>query len=244
MVFARHLGFALVGSIFLLSLVEQAGSTKTTFEFPPCVGGCILDSDCLPNNGSCMCRRAKGNFLEKVLKCMDINCQPDLRNYEDSFLDPLEDGCNERHQEILDSKLKAAKDFAKSLLSSPLVTTTKANTVIATSPSKVTPKPSTVETGPTSSKQEEEITNPTATSSTADQNNRPNGTSASNSLHAPSTPAAVPSSSPESDPPAIPPPLTDTSPFTNNLVSPGSQIRPLSMMLAVFLVTAVLWTGA
>ncbi|KAK4197502.1 hypothetical protein QBC40DRAFT_285460 [Triangularia verruculosa] len=237
MVYLQQISFALAGSILFLSLVEQVESTKPTFEFPPCVSGCILDSDCLPNNGNCMCKRARGDFLDKVLRCMDANCHTDLRNYEDSFLDSLEDGCDERDQDIPSSKLKTAKALAKSLLSKPSATTATANTVTA-SPSKITSTLTTLETRPASSGQEEEIPSPTS-ASTVDRNAQPGSTSASSSLLL-STQPATPSSSPDTD--AIPPPLTDTSPFTNNNpVSTGSQTRSLCKNLGSFVAAAVVW---
>ncbi|KAK0672789.1 hypothetical protein QBC41DRAFT_312732 [Cercophora samala] len=240
MLFVRHVGLALAGSVYFLSLVEHTASTRPAFEFPPCVGGCILDSDCLPSKWNCMCRRAKGDFLEKVLRCMGTNCHADLRDYEESFLDPLEDGCDERNQDIPSSKLKVAKALAKSLLSEPSITTT----IVTASFSKTEPKSSTVETRPASAVQEGETSTPTTTSE-ANQNDHPNSTSVSRELAASSTQPATPSPdpNPEPIPEPAPPPVTDTSPFTNsNIASSGSQARSAFAILGICLAAAVLLT--
>ncbi|KAK4673544.1 hypothetical protein QC763_0015110 [Podospora pseudopauciseta] len=168
---------------------------------------------------------------------MDTNCHADLRNYQDSFLDPLEDGCGERNQDLPASKLDAAKLLAKGFISE-LPTTT---TIISTSPSKVTSKSLTVETRPSSSVQEGDIPDPTTTS-TIDRNNQPDSTSTSNTIAASSAQTSIPSPDPSPEP--IPPPLTDTSPFTNNnFVSSGSQARPPFRMLEFSLAAAVMWIG-
>lgn len=81
MVFLWYVGFVFVGLIFFLFLVEKVELIRFFFEFLLCVGGCILDFDCLLSNGNCMCKWVRGSFFEKVFKCMDINCYVDFCNY-------------------------------------------------------------------------------------------------------------------------------------------------------------------
>ncbi|KAK4239459.1 hypothetical protein C8A03DRAFT_32492 [Achaetomium macrosporum] len=168
MVFARHIGRALVRICLILYIATPAEATS--FEFPSCVDRCIVSSGCNTNSAKCMCRRANELLLDSVISCMYFNCKADLRNFEDSFLEPIEQGCERSDRDIPSSKIKAAESLASSYISKLTPLTTAKGSAAETSTAPPTLKPSTIT--PSSS-----ATSKPASSSRTTEENTPSTTS-------------------------------------------------------------------
>ncbi len=149
MVLTRHIPLALASAALLLAFaVGPAVSTQTNFRFPECVTKCVQGSGgCETSSPRCMCKAANRNgFLETVMNCMFQFCHSELRDYDDTFLDIMEDDCKDLGIPIRKHDLKLAEEVASSLLSklpqptkaAPIptkapVTTTKTGTTSSTS---------------------------------------------------------------------------------------------------------------
>ncbi|KAK4224597.1 hypothetical protein QBC38DRAFT_446300 [Podospora fimiseda] len=226
---SRNLRLASVGLLLLLSSVDRAEATND-FKFTECITNCIAPSSCPPSrkgtlDGKCMCKAARDNFLEDVLRCMNIYCKPDLRDFDDKFLEPMEDGCDELNKAIPKQKLKAAESIGSSLLSSLPTAANPATATITrsviTSPSKTTLRTnmSVTESASSSSAIEEVTSEPSSTPSTASAQAPP-----------PSSTTTAPAST-DAD-------FRDTSPFTNNR-STGSQSPAMVTLLALLPLAAI-----
>ncbi|KAK3989216.1 hypothetical protein QBC44DRAFT_90282 [Cladorrhinum sp. PSN332] len=211
---SRNIRLALAGLVLLLPFIDRADATGD-FKFTECITNCIRPSSCPPSrkgnlDGRCMCKAAREDFLESILGCMDIFCKSDLRDFDDKFLDPMEDGCDELNQEIPKSKLKAAESIGSSFLSNLPTATTIAtktrSTAVVVSSSKTTLQ-TTAASLPTAT----EITSVSSLESS---------TSSAQALPLPTT-----SASPDSE-------FVDTSPFSNTR-STGSQNPVLMSLLAL-----------
>ncbi|KAK4165844.1 hypothetical protein QBC43DRAFT_315316 [Cladorrhinum sp. PSN259] len=233
---SRSIRLALAGLVLLLSFAGLAESTND-FKFSECITNCIRPSSCPPSksgnlNGKCMCKAASEGFLESVLACMSIYCKPDLRGFDDKFLDPMEDGCDDINHEIPKSKIKAAESVGSSLLSNlptattatPLMTSTNSKTVITSSSSKTTTLQTTTL-----------VREPSSSSAATETTTAPPSQSPSPSTQAPPSPRTTSASS-GSD-------FVDTSPFTNAR-STGSQSHVLfTLLVAVpFAVIGFVWS--
>ncbi|KAK4459346.1 hypothetical protein QBC42DRAFT_274631 [Cladorrhinum samala] len=120
MAVSKHIRVALFG----LALLFFMGRVEATdgFKFSGCISNCIKPSSCPPSkngdlDGRCMCRAARDDFLELVLGCMNLYCRSDLRDFDDKFLEPMEDGCDDIDHDIPKSKIRAAESVGSSLLS-------------------------------------------------------------------------------------------------------------------------------
>ncbi|KAK3695187.1 hypothetical protein B0T22DRAFT_438212 [Podospora appendiculata] len=115
----------LLGAIFLLGCIGQA--TSASFSFPNyCVQKCVQGSSaCGTDHPKCLCREARGYFLEAVLKCMYLDCPNELRNnFEHDFLGIVKDGCDASNKPVPDNDIKTAESLASSLIAKLPATTT------------------------------------------------------------------------------------------------------------------------
>ncbi|KAK3337312.1 hypothetical protein B0T19DRAFT_68278 [Cercophora scortea] len=138
----------LLGAVFLLGCIGRATSastlrsTSSSFSFPnACVEKCVKGSSaCGTDHPKCLCREARGYFLETVLTCMYLDCPNELRsNYEHDFISIVKDGCDASNKPIPDNDIKAAEGLAGSLIAKLPATTT------VTAKSPPTPKTTTVQ---------------------------------------------------------------------------------------------------
>jgi hypothetical protein len=189
MVFTRHLRLALAGTALLLSFVGRAESAST-FLFTECIDSCVITSGCRTNE--CMCREARGFLLDSVVACMFFNCKTDLRNFEDAFLDPVEQVCEDNNRKIPSSKIDKAESLANSYISKLPALTTAQTSAVATS----TPKPTTALIPTSSAKQaESSATEESSSSETSavDRGDELESTSATETITSPAQVAATPS---------------------------------------------------
>ncbi|KAK4183324.1 hypothetical protein QBC35DRAFT_115975 [Podospora australis] len=238
-----HIRLAIIGVSFLAMI--RPVSPTSNFDFPDCVEEkCIPKGGCPPTNGRCLCKAARGIFLETVLKCMYSNCKADLSVFEDSFLDPMTEGCDALNQDIPRSELKIARAKASSLLAKLSSTPTATTTATTNSPVQILSKSTTSAAS----------TNPSTSSSMAIQSTTTtDGTIAvTESTFPPSSvehdnttarPTSAPSSTAESQSVSSAPPssnFVDTSPFTNTNSAKSPQDRLLDTLLAIPLAVALL----
>jgi hypothetical protein len=112
-----------------------------------------------------MCKEARSILMDSVVSCLYFNCKSDLGRFEDAFLEPMQDGCEDLGREIPSSKLKAVESLASSYASKlPTVTTAETKKDEATPTPKTTPKPDPTTTAKATTKEEEEESAPSTTS--------------------------------------------------------------------------------
>lgn len=209
MVFTRHVRLVLAGTALLLSFAGRAESASTVL-FTDCVDSCVVTSGCRTTD--CMCTEARGFMLDSVIACMFFNCKPDLRNFDDAFLDPIAELCDDSNRKIPSAKLDKAETLASSYISKlPAATTAKTPVVVvATS----TPAPLMTAQMPSSSAKQAassvtmEQDTPSQTSS-AGRNDDAESTSTTEPITAEETLVLAPTSSTESS--AAEPTESDTS---------------------------------
>jgi hypothetical protein len=238
MVLASYIRLALVGAALLFS------QAQATFDFTSCVGSCVASSGCESNSARCMCREARELLLDSVISCLFFNCKDDLRNFDDAFLEPIEEGCEDSDRDIPRSKLRAAESLASSYIGKlPSPTTVKSTPVEVTPTPKPTKKadPTTAEVPPSSTKAED-----SSPSSSATVDRQP----AESKSTAAVTPAAAPNSATQS--PATPSESTASDdsgsgrsggggdPFSTTGGSVGSAIQPFLALLGLPVVVALL----
>ncbi|GAB1311212.1 Extracellular membrane protein CFEM domain-containing protein [Madurella fahalii] len=241
MVFTNHIRLVLIGATLVLSFIGQVQSTSD-FQFSSCVQNCIRSSGCRPNNARCMCRAARSLLLDSVITCLYFNCKSDLVDFEDLFLEPIEEGCEDRGRDIPRSKLEYAESLASSYISKlPRPTTTAAapKPTSTTAKATTTPKPTipstTAKTAPSSTSAVEQDDDGGSTS-TAD---RPAPTTSAASPPPPPPAATQPSSSASPSPPPGTPPFGDTNPFAVPS-SAGSKTGVFSSLLALTMIVAMI----
>ncbi|KAK4131969.1 hypothetical protein BT67DRAFT_140564 [Trichocladium antarcticum] len=210
MVFTRHLRLALAGTALLLSFAGRAESASTVL-FTDCVDSCVVTSGCRTTD--CMCTEARGFMLDSVIACMFFNCKPDLRNFDDAFLDPIAELCDDNNRKIPSAKLDKAETLASSYISKlPAATTAKTPVVVvATS----TPAPLTTAQMPSSSAKQAassatmEQDTPSQTPSAVQNDDAESTSAATEAITAEETLVLAPTSSTESS--AAEPTESDTS---------------------------------
>jgi hypothetical protein len=235
MVLANYVRLALLGAALLVS------QAQATFEFPSCVESCVVSSGCKTNNARCMCTAARELLLDSVISCLFFSCKDDLRNFEDAFLDPIEEGCDDSNRDIPRSKLRAAESLATSYigkLSSP--TTFRSTTAEATH----TPKPTTKPSPATTAKAPSSSTTTTTTAAEEEEEPTPSTSSTTDRGVQESTSTAATQSS-------ATPSQSSTSngsgsggfaanPFGSPSSSAGSAIQPLLALLGLPLAVSML----
>ncbi|KAH6854391.1 hypothetical protein B0I37DRAFT_28976 [Chaetomium sp. MPI-CAGE-AT-0009] len=239
MVLVSYIRLALVGAALLFS------QAQATFDFSSCAANCITSSGCESDSARCMCREARELLLDSVISCLFFNCKDDLRNFEDAFLDPIEEGCEDNHRDIPRSKLRAAESLATSYIgkiSSP--TSVKSTPLEVTPTPKPTkkPEPTTAEAPPPSSSTEED-SSPSSTSTVDRQHEKSSSTTAA------VTPPVVPNPATQSSvaPSESPAPNDSGSggragggdPF-GTTGSVGSAVQPFLALLGLPVVVALL----
>jgi hypothetical protein len=246
MVVTRHIGLALAGTALLFTPFAQA-----TFDFPSCVDNCISSSGCQPDSAKCMCKAAQGLLLDSVVSCMFFNCKSDLRNFEDAFLDPIEEGCEDSDRDIPSSKLKAAASLASSYISKlPASTTAKSTSAQPTSTPKTTAKPTSKQevasSSSTATTEEEAALSSTSTSTSASERATEQSTSPTGqTTAAPTTRVTTPTAATQSSATSSQSPASDsgsgfdTNPFGSSN-SAGSAIQPLLSLLGLPLALGLL----
>ncbi|KAK3310300.1 uncharacterized protein B0T15DRAFT_488984 [Chaetomium strumarium] len=243
MIFTTHIRLAVVGIYLLMYVVSPAGAT--TFEFPSCVEGCIASSGCKTNSAKCMCREARELLLDSVISCMYFNCKADLRNFEDSFLKPIEDGCERNDRDIPSSKVKAAESLASSYISklTPLTTTKSSTTERAPTPTLPTSTPSSSTTSELSLSSKTTEQNTPASTSVTDNGSETRSTSAAEDTTAAPTLVLAPSAAAQPSTSRSPASDSgsgfDTDPFGSSS-SAGHVVQPLFSLLGLPLVVGML----
>ncbi|KAL2168467.1 hypothetical protein VTG60DRAFT_7269 [Thermothelomyces hinnuleus] len=248
MVLASYLRLAVLGTVLLFSQAQAA------FDFTPCVENCISSSGCEPDSARCVCKEARGLLLDSVISCLFFNCKSDLVNFEDAFLDPVEEGCEDRHRDIPESKLEAAESLASSYISKlPSPTTMKTTTADAP---RTTTKPSTTEppeasssssTSTTTTATSEEDARPSTSATHRDAEQPTSDTSAptdgvaalTSTVEAPAAQSSTTSSSESSQPGSSGSNPFDSNPFAT-MKSAVSAVKPLVTLLGLPLAISVL----
>ncbi|KAK4040521.1 hypothetical protein C8A01DRAFT_35468 [Parachaetomium inaequale] len=239
MVLASYVRLALLGAALFVS------PAQATFQFPSCVESCVVSSGCKTNNARCMCTAARELLLDSVISCLFFSCKDDLRNFEDAFLDPIEQGCEDSNRDIPRSKLRAAESLATSYIGKlPSPTTFKSTTVEVTHTPKPTTKPSPATTAeaPSSSST---TTTTTTTTTTEEGEPTPSSSSAAergaeeSTSTAATQSAATPSQSPTSDDSGSSGGFA-ANPFGSPSGSAGSAIQPLLVLLSLPLAVSML----
>lgn len=247
MVFTSHIRLALIGVTLALSFIGQVQSTDD-FQFSPCVENCISSSGCRPTSARCMCRAARHLLLDSVISCLFFNCKPDLRDFDDLFLEPIEEGCEDRGRDIPRSKLRAAESLASSYIANlpRPTTTTAAEPTTTTARAITTPRPTTLPTtarataSSTSAveQDDDDADDDVESTSTTD---RPAPTTNAASPPPPPLVTTQSSSSAGSSPPPDPPRFGDTNPFAVP-ASAGSRTWAVSPLLGFTLIaTMIVW---
>jgi hypothetical protein len=184
-----------------------------------------------------MCKEARSILMESVVSCLYFNCKSDLGNFEDTFLEPMQDGCEDLDREIPRTKLQAAESLASSYASKlPTVTTAETKKDEATATPKTTPKPDPTTAAKATTEEEESApsTTPTPGSDDAEETTPPavdDATPTETLITAPTS--AGGSGSDDSD----------GSGNTNPFGSPGSDsaaARPFVSLLGLALAVGVL----
>ncbi|KAH6636733.1 hypothetical protein F5144DRAFT_192183 [Chaetomium tenue] len=244
MVLASYIRLALVGAALLFS------QAQARFDFSLCADNCVTSSGCASDSARCMCKEAREILLDSVISCLFFNCKDDLRNFDDAFLDPIEEGCEDSGRDIPRSKLRAAASLATSYIGKlPASTTVKSPPVEVTPTPKPTkkPDPTTAEVPPSSTTTEEEDDSPASTSTVDRQAGEPKPTTTT------VTPAAVPNPASQSSATPSESPASDDSdsdsggggggggdPFGSTGDSAGSAIQPFLALLGLPVVVALL----
>ncbi|KAK0730593.1 hypothetical protein B0H67DRAFT_41366 [Lasiosphaeris hirsuta] len=149
MFLAFSLRLALVSAAFLLVFVGQTESMST---FPQCVANCVESSGCEKTDAKCMCKAARGRFLEMVVTCMYYHCKDDLRDADNTFFDIIEKGCEDIKRPIPEDDIDTAESVASSLASRlTTITTTSTSTSTLTATATVKPTVTTAARGSPSS---------------------------------------------------------------------------------------------
>ncbi|KXX81690.1 hypothetical protein MMYC01_201019 [Madurella mycetomatis] len=243
MVFTSHIRLALIGVTLALSFIGQVQSTND-FQFSPCVENCISSSGCRPTSARCMCRAARHLLLDSVISCLFFNCKSDLRDFDDLFLEPIEEGCEDRGRDIPRSKLRAAESLASSYIANipRLTTTAAAERTTTTARAITTPKPTTSPTtaratpSSTSAVEQDDDDDDVELTSTTD---RPAPTTNTASPPPPPLATAQSSSSAGPSPPPETPRFGDTNPFAVP-GSAGSRTWAFSPLLGFTLIAAMI----
>ncbi|KAL2154094.1 hypothetical protein VTH82DRAFT_2770 [Thermothelomyces myriococcoides] len=250
MVLASYLRLTVLGTVLLFSRAWAA------FDFPSCVRNCISSSGCDPDSAGCVCKEARELLLDSVVSCLFFNCKDDLVNFEDAFLDPVEEGCEDYRRDIPESKLEAAESLASSYISKlPSPTTMKTTTV---EPPRTTTKPSATEppaasstsststTTTTSSSAEEDVPSSTSTTHRGAETSTSNTPTTTDEVPTPTstveTPAAetqTMSPSESSQPGDSGPNYADSNPFATK-GSGALVVRPLVTLLGLPLFISIL----
>ncbi|KAL2199714.1 hypothetical protein P885DRAFT_74886 [Corynascus similis CBS 632.67] len=239
MVLASYFRLAALGAGLFFSQAQAS-----TFGFTPCVENCIASSGCDADSARCVCKEARSLLLDSVVSCLFFNCKPDLVDFEDAFLDPVEEGCEDHDRDIPESKLKAAESLASSYISK-LPSPTTIQTTTAEAP-KTTTKPiptkptETSSSSPATTKTQEEDTKPSSSATDGDADQPTTETSAPTDVVPPtsaSQTSATPTESPSSDDSDSD--QSDVDPFatSDNAVS---AVKPLVTLLGLPLAVAVL----
>ncbi|EAQ90807.1 hypothetical protein CHGG_02742 [Chaetomium globosum CBS 148.51] len=239
MVLASYIRLALVGAALLFS------QAQARFDFSLCADNCVTSSGCPSDSARCMCKEAREILLDSVISCLFFNCKDDLRNFDDAFLDPIEEGCEDSGRDIPRSKLRAAASLATSYIGKLPASTTVKSTPVEVTP---TPKP-TKKTDPTTAE--------VPLSSTTTENDSPASTSTVDRQAGESkptttavTPAVVPNPGTQSSATPSESPASDNSdssggggggdPFSSTGDSAGSAIQPFLALLGLPVVVALL----
>ncbi|KAK3362850.1 hypothetical protein B0T25DRAFT_561907 [Lasiosphaeria hispida] len=142
MFLALPIRLALLGAALLLVFVGQAESTATSsLKFPQCVTNCVESSGCDKSDAKCMCKAARGRFLEMVVTCMYYHCKDDLRDADDTFFGIIEKGCEDIKRPIPEDDIDTAESVASSLASRLTTTITTKTTSTSTLTATATVRP-------------------------------------------------------------------------------------------------------
>ena len=117
-----HLRLVLVSTALLLALALQADAAS--FAFSECVGNCVASSGCESKDTKCVCKEAKGTFLETVVTCMYYHCKDDFRGVDNLFFGPAKSGCDADKKPVPKAEFDTAKKVASSLVAKLPKTTT------------------------------------------------------------------------------------------------------------------------
>jgi len=195
-----------------------------------------------------MCKEARDMLLDSVIACLFFNCKSDLRNYEDAFLEPIEEGCDDSDRDIPKQKIRAADRLAKSYIEKlPALTSAKPTSTKAMPTPKPTTKADTTTAQPTPSTTITRTAESSSSSATSADSSAEDSTSAAEQTTTTEpTRVAVPTSSAE--PPATTSATADddsgggfdTNPFGSPGGSAGSAVRPAFSLLGVSLAVGLL----
>ncbi|KAL1837043.1 hypothetical protein VTJ49DRAFT_2888 [Mycothermus thermophilus] len=242
---------ALLSAILLLAPQSTWATNTNHKKFTSiCVRNCITASRCNVSDTRCLCKEARGILLDSVISCLFFNCKSDLRNFEDLFLDPIEDICDAARRDIPRYKLKSAEALASSYIAkiptaTPTTTagqrTTTTQRLTATPTSTKNPQSSTLTLSSSTTKGQ----NSSSSTSAATDRGVESSTSSGNTTPAPtqdnqpnptgdsSAPAAEPTDSDDSGS------GFDTNPFGTPR-SGGAATQPRFMFLVLPLVIGIL----
>ncbi|KAL2269875.1 hypothetical protein VTJ83DRAFT_2059 [Remersonia thermophila] len=242
---------ALLSAVLFFLTPQPTWATNTNHKkfTSLCVRNCITASNCNVSDTRCICKQARGILLHSVISCLFFNCKDDLRNFEDLFLDPVEDICDAARRDIPRHKLKSAEMLASSYIARiPTVTPTKTTVRPTTSQQQVTATPTSATKPQSSTLTEQTSSSSASSSSTSAATDRGVGlsTSTSTSLTVAPTQDTQPNPTADSSAPASQPTDSDDSGSgfdTNPFGTPrsgGAVAQPLLGFLTLPLVVGVL----
>lgn len=238
MVLAKYLRLALLGTALV------ASQAQATFDFNKCVSSCVHSSGCATDDAKCVCKEARSVLMESVISCLYFNCKSDLPNFEDAFLEPIVDGCEDLDREIPSSKIKSVESLGSSY-ASKLPSATTADETTKDKP-KPTPK-TTTKLEPTAAKtttaEEESATSTTSTpGSGAEETSTPAAgqtITETTLILAPTSTGQTSAGSSNSDESDDSEGGADTNPF-GSPGSAGSAVRPFVSLLGLSLAAGML----
>ncbi|KAK1769888.1 hypothetical protein QBC33DRAFT_556309 [Phialemonium atrogriseum] len=211
MALPKHLRSALLTTAVILPFLSQVSSTTSSSSssvvFSTCIDSCIGNGACGIGNPRCMCKAARGSFLDNVLVCMYHHCTGEVRSAEALFLHPMEAGCASIDKPIPESSIDEAERVLSTLIARLPEATSETTTT--TTIARLTPI-----TTPTTTPQQSRITlqEPTTESETKPTETRALGSSADD--RAPTT--AV----------ASQPPARTTTPVTRASSQSSTKTKP------------------
>jgi hypothetical protein len=155
MVLAKYLRLALLGTALV------ASQAQATFDFNFCVSSCVHSSGCSTSDEKCVCKEARSILMDSVISCLYFNCKSDLSDFEDTFLEPIQKGCDDLPR----SKIQAVESLASSYASKlPGATTAAEDDKDEPTPTpKTTSKPAATTAAKVTTEEEESAPSPTST---------------------------------------------------------------------------------